>query len=149
MNPKEFFTNEQKAQIEAAIGEAEKLTSGEIRLHIDKSCKGELLDTAVAVFKKLGMDKTELRNGVLFYLSIDDHKFAVIGDKAINETVPEGFWDNIYQTIVTHFRKGEFTEGLSWAILEAGKQLVDHFPIAHDDTNELTNEISFHNEAHE
>lgn len=147
MNPKDFFTAEQKSRIEAAIGEAEKLTSGEIRLHIDKTCKGEVLDCAAAVFHKLGMDKTELHNGVLFYLSIDDHKFAVIGDKGINETVPAGFWDNIYQHIVTHFRKGEFTEGLCWAILEAGEQLVAHFPIAHDDTNELSNEISFHHEA--
>lgn len=143
MHPKDFFTAEQKAQIENAITEAEKLTSGEIRLHIDKTCSGDVLDEAVKIFTKLDMHKTELRNGVLFYLSIEDHKFAVIGDKGINQTVPEGFWDCIYRQIVDYFHKGEFTEGLCWAILEAGKQLVAHFPIAHDDTNELTNEISF------
>ena len=143
MHPKDFFTAEQKAQIEAAITEAEKLTSGEIRLHIDKTCSADVLDEAVKIFTKLDMHKTELRNGVLFYLSIEDHKFAVLGDKGINETVPEGFWDCIYRQIVDYFHKGEFAEGLSWAILEAGKQLVAHFPIAHNDTNELTNEISF------
>ncbi|MBN1462240.1 MAG: TPM domain-containing protein [Paludibacteraceae bacterium] len=143
MHPKDFFTPEQKAQIEAAICEAEKLTSGEIRLHIDRTCKGDVLNEAITVFTKLNMHKTELRNGVLFYLSIEDHKFAVIGDKGINETVPDGFWDCIYRQIVDYFKQGKYTEGLCWAILEAGQQLVAHFPIAHDDTDELTNEISF------
>ncbi len=143
MNPKDFFTEEQKAQIEQAITDAEKLTSGEIRLHIDSTCKGDAIECAVKTFNRLGMAKTDLRNGVLFYLSIDDHKFAVIGDKGINETVPEGFWDTIYQKIVPFFKNGEFVEGLSWAILEAGKQLASHFPIQADDIDELTNEISF------
>ncbi len=143
MNPKDFFTKEQKSRIEKAITEAEKLTSGEIRLHIDRTSHDNVLDTAVEVFGKLGMQKTELRNGVLFYMSIVDKKFAVIGDKGINETVPKDFWDTIYTTIVDFFRKGEFTNGLCWAIMEAGKQLAEHFPIQPDDINELTNEISF------
>lgn len=143
MNPKDFFTKEQKQQIETAIGEAEKFTSGEIRLHIDRICKGNVLTRAVEVFNKLNMQKTELRNGVLFYLSIDDRQFAVIGDKGINETVPEGFWNSIYTSILEHFKKGEFTEGLCLAFVEAGKQLAEHFPIQPDDVNELSNEISF------
>jgi uncharacterized membrane protein len=100
MNPRKFFSQEEKVRIEAAIGEAEKLTSGEIRLHIDRTCQRNVLDEAVAVFEKLGMKQTELRNGVLFYISIDDRKFAVIGDKGINQVVPAGFWDTIYQTII-------------------------------------------------
>jgi len=143
MNPKDFFTAEQKAQIEVAITEAEKLTSGEIRLHLDRICKDDVLKQAVKIFTKLGMEKTERRNGVLFYLSIDDRKFAVIGDKGINEVVPADFWDDIYQTIVSYFKTEKYTEGLCWAILEAGKHLASHFPIQADDTNELTNEISF------
>ncbi|MDR3704475.1 MAG: TPM domain-containing protein [Paludibacteraceae bacterium] len=143
MNPKDFFTAEQKAQIEATIGEAEKLTSGEIRLHIDRKGKGNIVRYATRIFHKLKMTKTAHRNGVLFYLSVENHKFAVIGDKGIHKQVPEGFWDNIYQTIVPYFQKEQFTEGLCWAILEAGKQLSTHFPIEANDTNELTNEISF------
>lgn len=143
MSPKNFFTPEQIAIIEQTIGEAEKLTSGEIRLHIDSKCKKDVLQKATKKFHELGMSKTAHRNGVLFYLSIGDRKFAVIGDKGIHEKVPEGFWDNIYQTIVTYFQKNEYAEGLCWAILEAGKQLSAHFPIKPDDRNELTNEISF------
>jgi uncharacterized membrane protein len=143
MNPKDFFTTQEKQQIETAICEAEKLTSGEIRLHIDRSCKADVLDQAVKVFHELNMQKTELRNGVLFYLSIDDRKFAVIGDKGINEKVPEGFWDCIYQNIIAYFQKGAYCEGLCWAIVEAGKHLAAHFPVSSDDINELTNEISF------
>ncbi|MDR1680067.1 MAG: TPM domain-containing protein [Prevotellaceae bacterium] len=143
MNPKTFFSEAEKRQIETAIVEAERLTSGEIRLHIDSRCRGEVLDCAVQHFHRLGMDKTELQNGVLFYLAIDDHRFAVIGDRGINERVPTDFWDNIYQTVVNYFRRGAFAEGLCWAIVEAGQQLSTHFPIQPDDTNELTNEISF------
>ncbi len=143
MNPKDFFTKEYKRRIETAITEAEKLTSGEIRLHIDRTSKENVMDSAIEVFNKLGMHKTELRNGVLFYMSIVDKKFAVIGDKGINETVPANFWDTIYATTIKFFKEGEFVGGLCWAIMEAGKQLAEHFPIQEDDVNELTNEISF------
>lgn len=143
MKPQDFFTIAQKAEIEATISEAEKLTSGEIRLHVDTTCKGEVIKCAINTFNRLGMAKTELRNGVLFYLSIDDHKFAVIGDKGINESVPDGFWDNIYQTIVSYFQKESYTDGLCWAILEAGKILAEHFPYQLNDFDELSNEISF------
>ena len=143
MDPKDFFTKEQKAKIEQAISEAEKLTSGEIRLHIDSTCKGDPVKCAIKTFNRLGMANTDLRNGVLFYISIDDQKFAVVGDKGINETVPAGFWDHIYSKTITYFKNRKFAEGLCWGILEAGKQLASHFPIQEDDANELTNEISF------
>lgn len=143
MSPKNFFTKEQQERIEKAITDAEKLTSGEIRLHIDKKCSKNVMDRAVEVFNKLGMQKTELRTGVLFYLSIEDKKFAVIGDKGIHEKVTDTFWNKIYSNIIEYFKKNAFTEGLCWAILQAGEQLSANFPIQPDDKNELTNEISF------
>ena len=147
MNPRKFFTLEQQNAIEQAIEDAEKLTSGEIRLHIDKECKGDPIDCAIEIFKKLEMDKTELRNGVLFYLSIDDRKFAIIGDKGINEKVSKDFWDNIHKTSITYFQQQKFTEGLTFSIFKAGRQLAKYFPIQSNDTNELTNKISFEKET--
>ena len=146
MKPQDFFTEEQKTQIENSIFESEKQTSGEIRLHIDRKCKGNVLDEAVLIFKKLKMDSTELRNGVLLYLSIEDRKFAIIGDQGINTVVPTDFWDTIYKTIVQYFKQEQYAEGLSWAIMEAGKQLQQYFPISKDDINELSNEISYTDE---
>src|SRR6056297_1287975 len=108
----QLFTKEQKNEIVNAVKEAELNTSGEIRVHIEKKCPEDVLDRAAFLFEKLKMHKTELRNGVLFYLSVKDHKFAILGDAGINAKVPEGFWDNIKETMLEHFKNGEFTTGL-------------------------------------
>lgn len=143
MNPESFFTSSQKQIIETAISKAERMTSGEIRLHIDRVCHKDVMERSLQVFNNLGMYKTDLGTGVLFYLSIEDKKFAVIGDKGINAKVENDFWDNIFSTIVNYFKRSEFTEGLCWAIEEAGVQLSTYFPIKDDDINELPNTISF------
>ena len=143
MKASSFFTREQQDLILASVKEAEKETSGEIRVHIETSFKGEVLDRAAWVFGKLGMHKTALRNGVLFYLAVNDRKFAIIGDAGINAKVPAGFWDEISELLRKNFREGKFTEGLSEGILLAGQQLKTHFPYMKDDINELSDEISF------
>jgi len=138
-----FFTKEQQEKILAAVKAAEESTSGEIRVHIETSFTGEVLDRAAWIFKKLGMHKTALRNGVLFYLAVEDRKFAIIGDAGINAKVPEGFWNNIKELMKTDFREGKFTEGLSKGIIMTGEQLKSHFPHQSNDVNELPDEISF------
>jgi uncharacterized membrane protein len=143
MKASSFFSKEQQAQILASVREAEKETSGEIRVHIESSLKGDLLDRAAWLFNKLGMYKTAERNGVLFYLAIDDRRFAILGDAGINAKVPAGFWDSISEHLMKNFKEGKFTEGLSEGIILAGKQLKTHFPYTKDDVNELSDEISF------
>jgi uncharacterized membrane protein len=145
MKASSFFTAEQQAQILASVKEAEMATSGEIRVHIETTNKGEVLDRAAWIFKKLGMHKTAERNGVLFYLAVEDKKFAIIGDGGINSKVPAGFWDDISLLLQKNFREGKFTEGLSEGIILAGQQLKSHFPRSNDDVNELSDEISFDN----
>ena len=138
-----FFTKEQKKQIRDAIARAELNTSGEIRLHVDNHCKIDVLDCAASWFKTLKMHKTELRNGVLFYLAVKDHKFAIIGDAGINAVTPENFWDDIKEEMLGYFKEDQFTEGLIRGIDMAGEQLQAHFPYQSDDKNELPDEISF------
>lgn len=138
-----FFTKEQQAKIVNAIKEAEKNTSGEIRLHIENDCHEDVLDRAAYIFEKLGMHKTDLRNGVLFYMSINDKKFAILGDSGINKVTPEDFWDLIKNEVIDNFKENKFTEGLSQGILKAGEQLKEHFPYQKNDVNELSDEISF------
>ena len=145
MNAKNFFTQDQKLAITKAITQSELQTSGEIRLHIDSNCEVNVLDSATLIFRKLKMHKTELRNGVLFYLAVTDKKFAILGDKGINEKVPENFWDNIKELMLDYFKKQQFTEGLCKGIEMAGEKLKTHFPLQSNDTNELTNEISIGN----
>jgi uncharacterized membrane protein len=143
MKASSFFTKEQQAQILASVREAELETSGEIRVHIESSLKGDVLDRAAWLFKKLGMHNTAERNGVLFYLAVNDKKFAIIGDAGINAKVHAGFWDDVSELLKKDFKEGKFTEGLSEGILLAGKHLKIHFPHRLDDVNELPDEISF------
>lgn len=139
----ELFTDNEKQQLVDAIARAEKNTSGEIRIHIDKKCESDVLSVAVAVFKKLKMDKTAQRNAVLFYLATESKKFAIIGDEGINKKVPVGFWDDIKNNMQQKFKNNEFTAGLIGGIDATGIQLKAHFPYQSDDKNELTNELSF------
>jgi uncharacterized membrane protein len=143
MNIRKYFSEENKLQIINAVRVAENNTSGEIRVHIEKYCKGNVLDRAAYIFEKLEMHKTKLRNGVLFYLAIEDRKFAILGDAGINRKVPKNFWEEIKEEMAGKFREGKFTEGLSTGIKKAGQQLKQHFPYQEDDINELSDEISF------
>jgi len=143
MFSKAFFTDEENEDIILAIKNAELDTSGEIRVHIEEKCPGEVLDRAAVIFEKLDMHKTELRNGVLFYLAIRNRKFAVLGDAGINKVVPENFWDEVRNIMLNHFRDNKFTDGLVEGITLAGQQLKKHFPFKHDDVNELADDISF------
>ena len=143
MRPDDFFTKEQQKRIVEAIGQAEQNTSGEIRVHIEKNCKKDVLDRAADVFAMLKMHKTDLRNGVLFYLSLEDRKFAILGDGGINAKVPENFWESVKEVVLEQFKLDNQTEGLVKGILMAGEKLKAHFPYQKDDVNELSDEISF------
>lgn len=140
---KSFFSDEERKALVAAIAEAEGLTSGEVRVHIEPSSKGKaVLDRAVEVFTKLDMQKTAARNGVLIYVAHEDHQLAIIGDKGINEVVPDNFWESTKDTMLEHFKKGEFFQGIIFAIKSSGDQLKHYFPLQTNDKNELSNDIS-------
>jgi uncharacterized membrane protein len=138
----DFLTKEEEQAIVEAIRVAEKNTSGEIRVHIEKTTSKVHFDRALEVFHELKMDETQLRNGVLLYVAVDDHKFVICGDKGINNLVANDFWDTTKEAIAQQFKKGNFKQGLIDGILMAGEQLKKHFPWSADDTNELSNEIS-------
>lgn len=140
---KESFSKEERSEIVATIKAAERKTSGEIQVHLENHCKEDVLDRAAHIFKVLKMHKTEERNGVLFYMAIKDHKFAILGDAGIHKKVPNGFWDDIKEKMRVEFKKGEITTGLKTGIQMAGEQLAAFFPFQKDDSNELSDEISF------
>jgi uncharacterized membrane protein len=140
---KDLFTDQEQQQIVAAIKEAELNTSGEIKVHIERKCKEDVLDHAAFMFDQLEMQKTELRNGVLIYLAVEDRKLAILGDAGINLKVPKDFWDSTRDFMINHFKEGKFTEGLAGGIKLAGEQLKSHYPYQSDDVNELSDDISF------
>ncbi len=141
---RDTITAEDEQQIVNAIKEAEKNTSGEIRVHIENTCDIDVLDRATQVFAYLHMHQTALRNGVLFYVALKSHKFAVLGDAGINAVVPPNFWNEVTSLVIGYFKQEKYAEGLSKGILMAGEQLKTYFPHkGESDINELKNDVSF------
>jgi uncharacterized membrane protein len=137
-----MLTASEKEEIQESIRLAELKTSGEIRVHIDKTCDSDSFEKAVSVFNKLKMYETHERNGVLIYISFSDRKLAIIGDEGINNVVPTDFWESTKNELIFRFKRNEFAQGIIDAVTEAGKQLQQYFPVKSDDKNELSNEIT-------
>ena len=141
-NVEDFLTQIEEAQIIDAIRIAEKNTSGEIRVHLEKSSDKNPLERAKEVFYFLKMDETKNHNGVLFYVAVDDKKFSVLGDEGIDNVVSKDFWESIKDAVIKQFSQGRYADGLKEGILETGKKLKEYFPYNLDDKDELPNEIS-------
>lgn len=137
-----FLKPDQESKVVEAIKEAELNTSGEIRVHIEAHSDMDPMDRAKAVFAQLEMHKTEARNGVLFYVGVQDHSFVILGDQGIDQKVDDDFWESTKDLVLSNFKNGDFDKGLIEGILEAGKQLKAYFPFQSDDENELSDEIS-------
>ena len=138
----DFLTKAEEQEVVQAIGKAEKNTSGEIRVHIEKETSMVAIDRAMEVFRSLNMENTQERNGVIIYVAVKSHQFAIYGDKGIDEKVGADFWNCTKDAMQNHFQNGNFKQGLIDGILNAGEQLQKHFPYQENDLDELTNEIS-------
>ncbi len=136
------FNDGEQQRIREAIHEAEKCTSGELRVCIEKTCSDNVLDRAAKYFYQLDMHKTKLRNGVLVYVAVVDRKFAIIGDKGINKVVHKDFWDSTKEDMLEHFKNGNIVEGIITGLKIAGDQLEKYFPHG-EDKNELPDDIAF------
>jgi uncharacterized membrane protein len=141
MNAKDFLKKLHHERIVEAIREAEKKTSGEIRVFISRKPTEDPVSTAQAHFVQMGMDKTRDRNGVLIFVAPRAHKFAVIGDAAVHARCGENFWTELAKEMSGHFKKSEFTSGIVHGVRKAGELLAEHFPRRPDDTNELPDEV--------
>ncbi len=138
----DFLTKAEEQEIVEAIGKAEKNTSGEIRVHIEQQTSMAAIDRAMELFRSLNMENTVERNGVIIYVAVKSHQFAIYGDAGIDKKVGADFWNCTKDAMQNHFQHGNFKQGLIDGILNAGEQLKKHFPYLHSDTDELSNEIS-------
>lgn len=139
----DFLTEVEEQEIIEAIIKAENKTSGEIRVHIEDHTDLSPIQRAKEIFYILKMDNTRNRNGVLFYVGVQDHSFVILGDKGINDLVEADFWDKTKDLVISHFKNGQYKQGLVEGILKAGTKLKALFPYQPDsDSNELPNEIS-------
>lgn len=139
------LSKEQEQHIVDAIAEAERHTSGEIRIHMEHHATRPPLERAARIFHELGMDETELQNGVLIYIATEDHKAAIYAGKGVLGQVEDHFWNDVLDILLTYFKKEEFEEGIAEAVHKVGAKLKELFPYQKEFSNELTNEISYHN----
>lgn len=137
------LSDKEQEKIKLSIEWAEKATSGEVRVCIESVCDKDAYERAIECFFDLEMQSTKLKNGVLVYVALDTHKFAIIGDTGIDKLVADDFWDSTKSLMLEKFKAGEVAEGISVGIIEAGKQLKKYFPYQSDDLNELPDDIIF------
>jgi len=138
-----LLSEEQEQALVDAISQAELHTSGEIRIHLEKSTGNSSAEQrAKQWFGKLEMHKTAEKNGVLFYLAIQDRQLALWAGEGLNKKVPADFWQEIIDLMISKFKEGHFSEGLIDGVEKTGKALGEFFPRKDDDVDELSNEIS-------
>ena len=138
-----FFDQREQQMLIEAITQAELKTSGEIRLHIENFCFGNEIKRAGVVFAKLNMHQTKERNGVLIYIATLSRKIAVVGDEGIHQKLGNEFWQKVVNKLITKFKENKKADALADCIIECGEQLGKFFPRSSDDTNELSNTISY------
>lgn len=139
-----FLSEEEKKDVNLAIQKAEKRTSGEVRVFIERKCRYvDPLDRAVEIFHELEMEKTIHRNGVLVYVACKDRQMAVCGDQGIHEKVGDKYWTKIVTEMLGYFKDGNIAKGLDLGIGYLGSALAEHFPYYDEDQNELSDDIMF------
>jgi len=138
-----IFSSKDKTKLVGAITEAEKKTSGEIRLYMEAKCMDEPLDRAIEVFSNLKMFETDARNGILIYIAFESKKIAIYGDTAIHNLLGHQFWNHTINNLSHNFKKRNYTPGLIDCIMDLGEKLAYYFPITATDRNELPNDIVF------
>jgi uncharacterized membrane protein len=138
-----LFSDADLDAIAAAVASAERETSGEIRVHLERHHPGgDALARATEIFTRLGMHATAQRNAVLIYLAVDDHTLAIAGDAGVHAHVGDEYWQRIRDAMVERLRRGEPREAVVHAVGEVGQVLRRYFPRRPDDRNELSDRVS-------
>jgi uncharacterized membrane protein len=142
---KEFFSEEEKQQLVAAVQQAEKRTSGEIRIFVESRCRFvDPVDRAKELFLQLGMAQTKERNATLIYIAFEDHQLAILGDEGIHQKVGQHYWEEEVATMIREFRSEHVVDGICNVVKDIGEALTQHFPYnSETDKNELPDEIVF------
>ncbi len=142
---KDFFSEEEKQQLVAAIQKAEQRTSGEVRVFVESHCKYmDAMDRAKQLFLQLSMQNTADRNATMIYVAVKDHQAAVLGDEGIHQKVGPMYWQEEVNKMLLHFKQQHLADGICQVITDIGEALHTHFPYNRDtDKNELPDEIIF------
>lgn len=141
MSKSRFFTEQEAEAVRQAVVQAERRTSGEIRVYVESHCREDVLDRAAWMFHRWGMQNTRERTGVLIYIAVKSRKLAVIGDAGINAAVPSGFWNMAKDAMIEHLKEGRLCQAVVEGVSRVGDILHERFPRQEDDRNELPDDV--------
>lgn len=142
---KSLLNEEDSRLVVKAIRQAEKSTSGEVRVFVESRCAWmNAMDRAAEIFFSLKMDKTEARNGTLVYIALKDRQLAVFGDEGIHKKVGSEYWNKIVADMLKDFKDEHYGKGIAECVIQIGNALQTYFPFDKEtDKNELPDEIVF------
>lgn len=142
---KDFFSVEERQQIVAAVQNAERMTSGEVRVFVENRCSYmDAIDRAKEIFAELKMNETHDRNAVLVYVALKDKQLAILGDEGIHSKLGNDYWNTEVKKMISNFNRENYAEGIKEVVTDIGEALTQLFPYNNNtDKNELPDDIIF------
>ena len=142
---KDFFSVEERQEIIAAVQNAERMTSGEVRVFVENRCSYmDAIDRAKEIFTELKMYETHDRNAVLVYVALKDKQLAILGDEGIHSKLGNEYWNTEVKKMISNFNRENYADGIKEVVIDIGEALTQLFPYNNDtDKNELPDDIIF------
>lgn len=144
---RQFLSEEQLSGIAAQVGEAERGTSGEVRVVIREKpdlvaglLRLSLRKLAIEEFYRLRMQRTQDRTGVILFFLLSRRQFYIYGDRGIDSRVGQGVWDGIAAEMSRKAKEG-MAAAIGYGLSRVGEELRKHFPAGDDDRDELPNDV--------
>lgn len=128
-----------------AIMEAEKGTTGEIRVHLSKRWfEKDPYAHACKLFMQYGMTRTANRNAVLLYVNLRKRKFTIIGDEGIHRVVGQQYWEELARCLANDLRSTCSENAIALAVRTIGATLHRFFPAEEgaENPDELSNDVT-------
>ena len=139
-----IFSDSELARLKKATSEAERNTSGEIRVCIAMDYRlgiHSAEEQAKHEFFKYGMNRTEERTGVLILLVWEKRQFYIHADEGIYALLTPEYWNRHAEKLARNFKKNNFVDALIFAVSDVGRELARFFPSRPDDRNELSDDV--------
>ncbi len=98
-------------------------------------------ERTIRAFYEKGLYRTRDETGILVFLSLLERRVWILGDRGINEKIPEGFWEERAMEITAGIRSGARGSAVADAVLRCRDELAKFFPKKPGDTNELPDDV--------
>lgn len=103
--------------------------------------KSRVRSRALRHFTESGVYATADGTGILIFISLMERRVEILADRGLSEKIPEDEWAEVVSELTESLAGNELASGLIKAVESCGLKLKDHFPIAEDDVNELSDDL--------